>query len=154
MKVFEFMIPSLLLVAVGHAQPDSIFVEKNDGSIQRYALSAIKELTFNSLTDVKELRAVENILRSFALHQNYPNPFNPSTTIEFQIPKPGDVSISIFDVTGRLVRELQNSQQQPGLHRVTWDGRNENGQFASSGAYLCQVKFNESFLVRKLMLVK
>lgn len=154
MKAFKFIIPSLLLVSLGHAQTDSMFVEKNDGTIQRYPISLIRELSFSVVTEVKELSAVETILRSFVLRQNYPNPFNPSTTIEFEIPRAGYVEVKIFDVTGRLVRAILDGRQQAGLHRVTWDGHTDSGQFGSSGTYLCQVKFDKSFLVKKLMLIK
>ena len=137
------------------AQTDSVFVEKADGNIVRYAISAIREITFTGVaTSVREQELVQNVLSSFALHQNYPNPFNPSTTIQYDIPHSGEVTIAIYDIQGRLVRSLGSLTQQAGTHTVVWDARNDGGVNVSSGNYFCRVDFNHSFLVKKLLLLK
>jgi hypothetical protein len=86
---------------------------------------------------------------SFALGQNYPNPFNPSTTIRYDIPQDVHVTISIYDVTGRLVERLVDSRHAPGVYSKTWNA----GQFAS-GIYLYQIRAGEFSATRRLMLVK
>ena len=72
----------------------------------------------------------------FALHPAYPNPFNPSTTISFDLPKREAVKLTVFDITGRVVRTLLDKQLAAGTHHVTWDGKNEAGHPVASGVYL------------------
>ncbi len=76
----------------------------------------------------------------FALEQNYPNPFNPSTTISFALPKASDVSLSIFNSNGQLVKQLISREMPAGRHHVTWDATNEYGERVSSGMYLYVIK--------------
>jgi len=141
--------------SISFAQTDSVFVEKPDGTIIGYAVSAIREITFSGLpTSIREQELVQNVLSSFALHQNYPNPFNPTTTIQYDIPHTGEVTIAIYDIQGRLVRSLASLTQQAGTHTVVWDARNDGGVNVSSGNYFCRVDFNHSFLVKKLLLLK
>ena len=70
----------------------------------------------------------------FELSQNYPNPFNPSTTIDYVITNTSTVSLRVFDVTGRLVRTLVDSEQPRGLYQVDFNGRG-----LASGVYFYQL---------------
>ena len=149
---------SLLLLSCSSlclAQTDSMFVEKMDGTIKGYPISLINQISFSGIpTSVKEQELVQNVLSSFALYQNYPNPFNPSTTIQYSVPKSGDVEARIFDIQGRLVRSLSKSYQQTGTHLFVWDSRSNSGNVVASGIYYCQVLFNGTALVKKLVLIK
>lgn len=89
-----------------------------------------------------------------ALGQNVPNPFNPITSIEFGLPRAGDVNLSVYDLGGRLVRTLISGQIAAGQHTTRWDGRNDRGTQASSGIYLYRLTTPEGTLSRKMMLVK
>ncbi len=75
--------------------------------------------------------------RRFQLLQNYPNPFNASTQISYLLPSASEVRISIYDVSGRLVRTLVDDRQQAGQHVVRWNGRTDDGRDAGSGLYFC-----------------
>jgi len=88
------------------------------------------------------------------LFQNHPNPFNISTTIEYEIPKSGRVEIKLYDISGRLVKQVTHEFQEAGIHRTVWDGKNEYGQSVSSGIYLYHVEFENAVLLKKMMLVK
>ncbi len=137
------------------AQTDSMFVEKMDGTIQGFPMRLISQITFSvTSTTVHEQDLIQKALLSFALHQNFPNPFNPSTTIQYSVPRAGDVEINIFDIQGRLVRALVKSNQQAGIHFIVWDSRGNSGHLVASGVYLCQVLFDGSALVKKLVLLK
>ncbi|MBW7887776.1 MAG: T9SS type A sorting domain-containing protein [Bacteroidetes bacterium] len=147
---FFWVIPKLLI-----AQTDTMFVEMANGSTQAYAVTAINQITFSQTpTSVKELEQMHNILRSFTLRQNYPNPFNPTTTIEYEIPHAGNVDVSIFDIQGRKVRELEKTAHNAGSYKVVWDSRNDVGRIVASGTYFYRVQFNGSQLVNKLLLLK
>ena len=89
------------------------------------------------------------------LRQNYPNPFNPTTTIEYDLPRQEDVTLTIYDILGRKVKTLlDNRRQHAGRHWVIWDGRDDGGRMAASGIYfyrLTAASFSES---RKMILEK
>jgi len=91
----------------------------------------------------------------FALHQNTPNPFNPVTTIAYDVPAPGgDVSVTVYDVAGRLVRTLVDSLQEPGVLATVWDGRDERGARVASGVYYCRMQSADFDETIKLTLLK
>jgi hypothetical protein len=83
-----------------------------------------------------------------------PNPFNPSTTIRYELPSPGHVSMRIYDATGGLVRTLVSGHQPPGRYRAVWEGRNDAGQHVGSGVYFCRLESVDGALVHKLVLLK
>ena len=88
------------------------------------------------------------------LSQNYPNPFNPITTIDFNLTESGNVNLSIYDINGKLVKELVNEDTSEGLYSVTWDGTNQNGLNVSSGTYFGKLISGESHQQIKLLLIK
>lgn len=89
------------------------------------------------------------------LWQNYPNPFNPSTRIEYALPGPGWVRISIHDLAGLRVRRLlEVRHDQAGRHVVEWDGRDDRGRRLPSGVYFTFMEAEETQLRRKLVLLK
>ena len=92
--------------------------------------------------------------KKFDLSQNYPNPFNPVTTFMYQLPKEADVSIRIFNLLGKEVKNLVDTRQSVGKYHVTWDGRDENDIPVSSGVYFIRMNAGEFSKVRKIMLVK
>lgn len=73
---------------------------------------------------------------------NYPNPFNPSTNISFSIPEDGFVELKIYNIKGRLVKELTGQILEGGKHNVNWNGRDQNNRCCSSGIYLMNLKLN------------
>jgi hypothetical protein len=81
---------------------------------------------------------------NYTLSQNYPNPFNPETTIEFGLPKPGFVEISIYDINGKLVRKLVSEQRAAGNHIVRWNANDELGNRITSGIYYYRMKVSDS----------
>jgi hypothetical protein len=95
----------------------------------------------------------------YALHQNYPNPFNPETSIRFDLPQAGFVLISVYDISGRLVRMLVSESRTTGSYSVKWDGRDSAGNAVPSGIYVCRMEARsadgrESVLNKKMSLIK
>jgi len=91
---------------------------------------------------------------SYLVAQNYPNPFNPSTNILYEIPEPGLVTIQIYDLTGRLVRQLAGDHPAPGAYRIRWDGTNSRSEPVGAGVYLAVVRFATERAVVKLQLLR
>jgi len=97
------------------------------------------------------------VLFSIALtfaHQNYPNPFNPTTTIRYDLPKRAKVSLVIYNLLGREVRQLVNSVQEPGYKKLIWDGKDAQGQRVPAGVYLYRLQAGDFAQTRKLVVLK
>ena len=89
---------------------------------------------------------------AFALGANYPNPFNPATTIPFVVPaEAGDVDLTIYNTLGQSVRQVWNGPLAAGEHRLTWDGRDAQGQPVAAGVYLYQLQAGEQTHIRKMV---
>jgi hypothetical protein len=93
------------------------------------------------------------------LLQNYPNPFNPETWMPFQLSESSDVSIRIYDASGRLVRTLNLGHKAPGFYETRsaaayWDGHNDRGEWVGSGIYFYQlITDGTSSAVRKMVII-
>ncbi len=109
-----------------------------------------------TVTDVRA-EGTPSIPLTFGLGQNYPNPFNPSTTIKYDLPEPGKVSLIIYDVLGRRVAELVNEEKASGYHSITW---NVPQSGIASGVYLARFiasdanGYSRYSKVNKLILMK
>ncbi|KAF0142127.1 MAG: hypothetical protein FD122_964 [Stygiobacter sp.] len=86
---------------------------------------------------------------TYSLAQNYPNPFNPTTQINFTLPVSGKVVLEIFDITGKSVATLIDSEMQSGIHSVEFTAVG-----LSSGIYLYRIKANQFISTRKFVLMK
>jgi hypothetical protein len=94
-----------------------------------------------------------------AMGQNYPNPFNPETWIPYQLCEDADVAISIYSISGELVRKLELGQKNAGIYisrdeAAYWDGRNSIGEEATSGVYFYSIKAGDFTDTRKLVIVR
>jgi hypothetical protein len=85
----------------------------------------------------------------FSLMQNYPNPFNPSTMIEFQIPKSGHVTLTVYNLLGMEVKTLVNEEMKPGSYKSIFDGSS-----LASGVYLYRIQANGFVQSKKFVLLK
>ena len=94
-----------------------------------------------------------------ALLSNYPNPFNPETWIPYQIAKPADVTLTIYDVRGVMVRRLALGHRPAGFYRsrgraAHWDGRNQIGEKVATGLYFCTFTAGEFNATGKMLIQK
>ena len=104
---------------------------------------------YNQLYNVEVPIDHEVIPKSFTLHQNYPNPFNPITTLRYDLPQESDVTLTIYDITGRMVQTLVNELQQSGMKKVIW-----NASDVSSGVYIYRIQAGNFTQTRKMILLK
>ena len=94
-----------------------------------------------------------------ALLHNYPNPFNPETWIPYQLAHAADVTLTIYDAQGVLVRQLDLGYQQAGYYTnrtraAYWDGRNHLGEAVGSGLYFYQLQAGDYSTLRKMVILK
>ena len=90
---------------------------------------------------------------------NYPNPFNPETWIPFELAKGTEVSIRIFDASGKVVRQIGLGYLDTGSYvsrkrAVYWNGRSDLGEYMSSGIYFCQISAGHFSAMRKMVIMK
>jgi hypothetical protein len=102
-----------------------------------------------------ELLAEDRVIPSkFFLYQNYPNPFNPSTIIRYDLPNNSFVSLTVYDMIGRVVKNLIKRTQVAGFQSVQWDATNNKNQPVSAGIYIYSI-YSDSFIdTKKMILVK
>ncbi|MDY0081631.1 MAG: T9SS type A sorting domain-containing protein [Ignavibacteriaceae bacterium] len=110
----------------------------------------LKQIDFDGSFNYSQVVEV-NILKpdKFSLEQNYPNPFNPSTTISFNIPTDGLVSLKVFDIMGNQVAELLNKETTAGFYSIKFDA----SQLAS-GTYFYKLQSGSNVEVQKMLLLK
>ena len=96
------------------------------------------------------IKPINNVIPDkFTLAQNYPNPFNPTTKIKFDLPNIAKVKLTVYDILGREVSILINSELGPGQYEVTFNGNN-----FSSGVYFYRIEAGDYVDVKKMLLVK
>ena len=96
---------------------------------------------------------------AIGLFANYPNPFNPETWFPYQLSKPSDVTITIYDIRGRVVRVLKLGHQAAGTYRsrskaAYWDGKNKFGESVASGVYFYRLTAGDFSATRKMLIRK
>lgn len=104
-------------------------------------------------TDVRD-DPVSSLPDRLLLSQNYPNPFNPETTIEFDLPRPSHVIITVYNVFGQQVRVLADRTYPAGNHTIRWDGTDHNGMAVSSGVYFYRLQVGDTAESKKMLLLK
>ena len=90
----------------------------------------------------------------YALHPAYPNPFNPVTTISYNIPSDGFVDVTVFDMMGRIVKNLVRSKQSYGYKSIKWNATDNQKQQVPAGVYIYKIEFGKFVANRKMILLK
>lgn len=101
----------------------------------------------NLITGIEPIS--NNVPDKFSLGQNYPNPFNPVTSIQFSIPKAGNVKLVIYNMLGGEVETLMNGNMNAGTYKADWDASGY-----SSGVYFYRIISGDNIETKKMMLIK
>ena len=127
-------------------------------------LTQAQHLNLTDIVSQRGIRFLEQLLAVLTpnktiLLPNYPNPFNPETWIPYQLATPTDVTVTISDIQGRVVRLLDLGHQRAGIYQhqaraAYWDGRNIQGEPVASGIYFYTLKANEFASTRKMLIRK
>ena len=134
---------------------------------KRHIASAIDQLESNPNRSSAEemvlgvLKAIlpERLPTTTQLLANYPNPFNPETWIPFQLSQDAAVTVTIYDVQGKRIRQLQLGLVTAGRYVTAdqaayWDGKSETGQVVASGTYFYQLRAGDYTETRKMVILK
>lgn len=134
------------------------FVDRNlQAGTYDYRLKQID--TDGAFEYLPAVTAVIGVPETFALHQNYPNPFNPTTTIQYEIAAADDAGsqrtvLKIYNLLGKEVRTLVDTQEQPGFYTAIWDGNDNTGAPAGSGVYIYRLQSGRFVETRKMALIR
>lgn len=85
---------------------------------------------------------------------NHPNPFNPETTISYELQQPGNVSVSIFNAHGQLVRSIDAGHQSAGSFQIKWNGKSNAGVAVPSGMYVYKIQAGSEKMIGRMLLMK
>jgi hypothetical protein len=127
----------------------------NKGTLGKYSVNNLSEYN-NKLSELLKTRGKSGLEfeqtllpTEYTLYQNYPNPFNPITNIKYDLSNATDVSLIIYDILGRKVKELVNNKQQAGRYDVQFDAWN-----LASGVYIYQLIADKYINSKKMILLK
>ncbi|MBT3227465.1 MAG: T9SS type A sorting domain-containing protein [Candidatus Marinimicrobia bacterium] len=115
-----------------------------DGDMDLIAISVENIYWLENLMIVTDVDGQHNAIpQRFRLANNYPNPFNPTTTISYSLPEQSVVDLTVFDILGREVLTLQNTDQPKGNYQVYWNGMDQSGNQVSTGVYFARLQARE-----------
>jgi len=95
-----------------------------------------------------------NVPEGVQLAQNYPNPFNRATSIQYEVPAPGPVTLTIYNIQSHAIRTLVDEFSNPGYFIIQWDGLDARGQAVSSGNYFYKLSVNDVTVQKQLTVLK
>ncbi|MBT3937780.1 MAG: T9SS type A sorting domain-containing protein, partial [Candidatus Marinimicrobia bacterium] len=137
---------------IGYSINDGVYFD-DMRSVNTTTLSVSTEIIVRVGTQVLSIDA-EPIPEVYALRQNYPNPFNPVTTLRYDLPEEALVNITIYDMMGRVVKTMVNSQQNAGYKSIQWNATTDEGKPVSAGLYLYTIQAGEFRQTKKMVLLK
>ena len=160
-NIFD-IVPIAQGIASASAAP--IGVESVDAAMIEAWIAQARLEDDGSLAFKQGIANLEKLLASLipeatALLANYPNPFNPETWIPYQLAESGEVTLTIYDINGKMVRRLAIGHRAAGMYRsrsraAYWDGRNQLGEQLASGVYFYTLTVGEFTATRRMLILK
>ena len=121
---------------------------------EEYVLTGAGEITLPGGSQKMTLGKRTILPNNYTLHQNYPNPFNPVTTLRYSLPSYAHVTITIYDLNGKEINQIVNSNQPAGFQSVVWNATDYFGRSVGAGVYLYQIRAGDFKDTRKMVLLK
>ena len=152
-------IGSTIAPAAPAAEADGLDPATIEAWIVQARLEDDGSLAFKQGIENLERLLASLIPKETALLANYPNPFNPETWIPYQLAESAEVTLTIYDINGQLVRRLAVGHQAAGMYRsrsraAYWDGRNQLGEPVASGLYFYTLTASEFTATRRMLILK
>ena len=151
--------PPTPLLAGGKGGVESVDAATIEAWIAQARLEDDGSLAFKQGIENLQALLASLIPEETALLHNYPNPFNPETWIPYQLAESAEVTLTIYDMNGQLVRRLAVGHQAAGMYRsrsraAYWDGRNQLGESVASGLYFYTLTAKEFSATRRMLILK
>ncbi len=158
----------------GEAPFDEVaFIDGNGTTVEEQNYAFVYEVRYSGLHKFRlrqmdtdgtmeyspEIAVVVQPENRIVLQQNYPNPFRPgaslngSTKIPFILQNGSRVSVNIYNITGQLIKSLDDRHFDAGLNELNWDGRNDAGLLTASGTYLIRLQSDDKVISKTMQLV-
>jgi hypothetical protein len=137
-------------IVISHTYDDSFDYDDVSANLLEdgtYALSVTP--TPGEENVINGLSIDSDIPTELSISQAYPNPFNPSTTIGFTLPSNDEVTVNVYDITGKMIDTISQTSMTAGYHTVVW-----NADAFTSGVYFIEVKASDVSKISKVMLIK
>jgi outer membrane protein assembly factor BamB len=138
-------LPARLVSAPAIGADGTLYIGCEDGNLYAFG-------TPTAVDEIGRLRAFR-----YELRQNKPNPFVSSgggTAIHYGLAKPGNVSLKVYDVSGRLVQTLVQEKKKAGFYTITWDGKDSRNREVASGVYFYKIQAGNFGDVKKMVLLR
>ncbi len=152
MKKWIFLSLLVLIPTRIWSQQDSLTINFKNGKHVTIALSQIRKITFDSLTASVSERPIG--AHSLEVSAIYPNPLNRGTIISFNMATGGNVHIAIHTIKGDLIKTLFLSNCEAGINKIEWNGLDDHAISVPSGEYLCEIRFKNEVLIKKMEIVR
>jgi hypothetical protein len=151
----------IIVTNFDNAPDDSVFLGTNPNvlpvlvnGVNKLFLSSISYISLpvqSVSTGIFSNSGQPNVPLEYKLGQNYPNPFNPSTTIEYSVPQNSFVTLKVYDISGKEVATLVNTETSAGNYSLNF---NADVYHLSSGIYFYKLTAGNEVAVKKLLLIK
>ena len=117
--------------------------------------SGVQLLELNNYSETYILRKITSsgFPRTFSLFPAFPNPFNPTTTLRYFLPQDAFVTLTVFDMFGREITQLVNTNQVGGFKSVQWNATDRHGKLVSAGVYLYRIRTDRFVQTKKMILL-
>ncbi|MDZ4722374.1 MAG: M6 family metalloprotease domain-containing protein [candidate division Zixibacteria bacterium] len=112
------------------------------------------DLIVGLASGIDDDQSLSGLPEKYELSQNYPNPFNPSTTIQFSISNPGQVSLVVYNTLGQEVATIFDGPAPSGITTTTWEAQDGKGSALASGVYFYKLVIDETEVVKKMVLLR
>lgn len=137
-----------------------LFIAANGAAVQVEATDTLQgssgtigivpaKTSWNGPVVTTDVRIGDGTPSAYTLHQNYPNPFNPSTTITYEVPRLGQVTLKVFNLLGQEVATLVNDVKAPGVYSMKW-----TAEGIPSGVYFYKMQSSSVSITRRMLLVR
>ncbi|MBU1074138.1 T9SS type A sorting domain-containing protein, partial [bacterium] len=126
----------------------------SSGSVLYYSYSVVIDGAEGPRSPETEIELTGIPVATTRLLPNVPNPFNPLTEVRFELSRPQQARVAVYDVTGKLVKILADGHLEAGPHLRIWQGRDNSGRQVPSGTYYLRLVTDGRVDHRKMMLLK
>ena len=124
----------------------------NEG--KEYELNDSGEIVVGGGATGFTLNKISGIPFTYSVSQNYPNPFNPVTRLQFEVGDQVSVRLIIYDLLGSVVRTFEEKEYNPGKYTINWDGKDNLGNYISSGIYVYRITAGDFVDHKKMTLIR